>query len=105
MSTDILEVAEGTQYVSSDERKVYNITTTNVGTAPGTTVTVTAYDESVDASVGTTVFPTGTASVSGDVITLPVMRAFTKGHSYRTEVLFICGSSYHECWFRVKCVR
>lgn len=104
MASDILEIAEGTQYVSSDERKVYTITTTNVQGTPSS-ATVVAYDESVDASVGTTVFPSGSPSVSGDIVTLPVMRAFTKGHSYRVEVLFVCGSSYHECWLRVKCIR
>ena len=103
--TDILEIGEGIKYQSSDEKKTYKITTTNVESAP-TSPSAIVYDENDnDTVVTSTVMPAGTHTASGDVITLKPLTALTEGHSYRVEVLFTVGSNIHECWFRVACVR
>jgi hypothetical protein len=101
----ILEVSQGTQYQSADERLAYKITTTNFGSSP-TSVSVKAYDESVNEDVTSTVFPTNSPSVAGDVITLSLLRDLTVDHSYRIEVKFTdSNSNIWECYFRVKCIR
>ena len=99
----ILEVAEGTQTQSPDERLAYQITTTNWVSSP-TTTTVVAYDETLGGSdVTTTVFPTNSPSEAGDVISLSLLRDMTKGHTYRIEVKFVVGSNIWEFFFRVQC--
>ncbi len=101
---EILEIAEGLLYQSADEQLAYNITTTNWVSDP-TSPTVVAYDESGETVVTSTVFPTNSPSVSGDVITLSLLKALTKNHTYRIEVKFTVGSNVWECFFRVKCIR
>ena len=99
-----LEVAEGLQYQSSDERLPYQITTTNRVSNP-TSPSVVAYDENGGADVTSTVYPTNSPSESGDVITLSLLRDLSVGHTYRIEVKFSVGSNVYECFFRVKCER
>lgn len=102
--SNVLEVQEGTQYQTSDEQLAYSITTTNYGSSP-TSVAIVAYDEHTNTDVTSTVIP-GDESISGDVITLPLLKALTKGHSYRIEVKFTDSSSnIWECCFTVKCVQ
>lgn len=100
----IIEVAEGTQYQTSDEMLAYQITTTNWVSDP-TSPTVVAYDESVDEDVTSTVYSPNSPSATGDVITLSLLKDLTVDHSYRIEVKFTVGSNIWECFFRVKCVR
>ena len=90
----ILEVAEGIQYQTSDEQIAYSITTTNWASTPGSPAAV-AYDEVDNSVVTSTVFPVNSPSVNGDVITLSLLRALTKRHTYR-------GNTW-ECYFRVSC--
>lgn len=103
MST-IIEVAEGVRYQTSDETRIYTITTTNLVSDP-TSPSAVVFDESVDEDVGTTVMPTGTHSATLDVITLKPLTALTKGHSYRVEVKFAVGSNIYERFFTVKCIK
>ena len=99
-----LEVAEGLQYQSSDERLPYQITTTNRVSSP-TSPTVVAYDETDESDVTSTVYPSNSPSANGDVITLSLLRDLTKGRIYRIEVKFSVGSTIYECFFRVSCSR
>jgi len=101
---DILEVTEGIRFQTSDETRVYTITTTNLVSAP-TSPTAIVYDESVDADVTSTVMPSGSHSAAGDVITLKPLTSLTKGHSYRVEVKFTVGSNIFERYFRVGCIK
>lgn len=102
--SDILEVAEGTRYQTSDETRVYTITTTNLVSNP-TSTSVKVYDESVDEEVTSTVMPSGSHSESGDVITLKPLTSLTATHSYRVEVKFTVSSNIFERYFRVRCTR
>lgn len=97
-----LEVEEGTRYQSADEEKVYTITTTKLVSNP-TSPTAVAFDLTTGETVTSTVFPTNSPSVSGDVITLSPLKSLSKGHTYRIEVLFTVGSSKHEGYIIVQC--
>lgn len=101
---DILEVSEGVRYQTSDETRVYTITTTNLVSSP-TSTTAVVYDELDNSDVTSTVMPSGSHSESGDVITLKPLTALTKGHSYRVEVKFTVGSNIFERYLRVKCIK
>ena len=87
-----LEVAEGKLYQGADEQIVYSLTTTNWGSSP-TSVSVKAYDVSNDYADVTATVLSGSASVSGDVITLPKVGSLTRGHVYRIEVQFTVAGS------------
>lgn len=96
------EVKEGTQKQSAQESIAYIVTTTPWGSDPSS-ITVTAYDttggERVD--VSSTVL-TGAASVSGDVITCPVLTALTAERTYRVEVKFTADTNIWVCYFDIE---
>ena len=102
--SNILEVQEGTRYQSDDENIVYTITTTNRVTSPSSPTAV-VYDVGTDTDVSSTVMPSGSHSVSGDIITLKGLTALTAGHTYRVEVKYTAGSSTYENYFIVKCLK
>lgn len=105
MIKTINEVVEGIQEQTSDEKVAYSITTTPWGSTPSS-ISVVAYDENTNTNVTTTVYPTNSPSAVGDVITLSLLRALTKGHSYRIEILFTDSTSNTwEAIFCVKCVK
>ncbi len=101
---DILEVAEGLRYQTSDETRIYTITTTNVVSSP-TSPTVVGYDEATETDVSATIMPSGSHSATGDVITLKPITALTKKHTYRIEVKWVVGSQTYERYFRIYCSR
>ncbi len=98
-----LEVVGGKLYQGVDERIAYSITTSNWVSSP-TSPSVKAYDEQDGSDVTSTVYPTNSPSVSGDVISLSLLRALTLGHTYRIEVQFTVGTSIYEPYFKVECV-
>lgn len=98
-----LEVIEGLRYQEINEIVIYTITTTKSLSGP-TSATVVATDEQDDSTVTTTVFPTNSPSVSGDVISLSPLKALTVNHTYRISVAFTDGTSTHYTYFRVKAV-
>jgi len=102
MGAEILEVTEGVRYQLTGTTKIYTITTTNVISNP-TSPTATAYDESVNADVTSTIMPSGSNSVTGDVITLKPVTALTADHSYRVVVRWVVGSQTFGNYFRIKC--
>lgn len=90
-----------TLYQGNDEEIVYSLTTTAWGSTP-TSVSVKAYEISTGArtDVSSTVL-SGTASVNGDIITLPVLKSLTAGNVYRVEVKFTSGSNVYEPYFDI----
>lgn len=92
-------VVEGLQVQGVDEILVYSIT---VSPAPSSVSQVKVYDETASfLDVTATVMPTGSASYSGSVITLPALKLLTEGHVYRVEVLYGDGTNTFEPYFRV----
>lgn len=83
-----------------DESIVYTITTTNWGSSPAS-VAVKAYDTTNENTDVTSTVLSGSASVVGDVITLPTLTALTVDHTYRIEVKFTCGTSTFEAYMIV----
>ena len=90
------EIVEGTQRQGSDEQVYYNLTTTPWGSDPSS-VAVKAYSLPDLTDVTETVL-SGAASVTGDVITLPVCKSLTAGTTYRIEVKFTCSSNVFEAY-------
>lgn len=80
-----------------DEQIARKITTTPWGSDP-TAVSVVVKRDGGD--VTSTVMPTGSPTVAGDVITLPVLKSLSAG-IYRVEVKFTSGGNVFETYFKV----
>jgi len=96
------EVVEGLQEQSADEEIPYQIDVSNWGSTP-TSPSVKAYVVDSGLEVTSTVYPTNSPTVSGNVITLSVLKSLSLGVTYRIEVQFNIGSTIFECYFRVYC--
>ena len=83
-----------------DEEIVYTLTTTPWGPTP-IGVSVKAYDMSDPWTDVTATVLSGSASVVGDIITLPILESLTEGKRYRIEVKFTAGGNIFEAWFEV----
>lgn len=96
------QVKEKEIFQGVDESVAYAITTTPWGSSPSSPV-VAVYDVSdrgrMDVTASVT---TGSVSITGDVITLPLIHGLTAGKIYRVEVKFVIGSSTLEAWFSIK---
>ena len=97
MNPNSRQIIESPLYMGEDEQIPYTLTTTPWGSSP-TSVVVTVKLESDLSDVTSTVIPSGSASVLGDVITLPVIRNLTTGVRYRLEVKWTIGTRVQECW-------
>ena len=105
--TEKREIVEGIQYQGIDEQIYYTITTTPWGASPFS-VSMVVKDVAAGLADVTSTVSTGSASVAGDVITLPVIKSLTditSGHFYRVEVKFTSGGNVFECYFRIQAER
>ena len=97
------EAREGAIPQGEIEEEAFFINTRPWGGTP-TNVTAAAfsYTESGGTTtytdVTSTVFPTNTPTVSGDIITLSPLKALTAGTNYRIEVKFTAGGNVHETY-------
>ena len=99
-----LAVKESPLEQGRDEERVYALTTTPWGSTP-TNVLVTAYDASASfRDVSSTVL-SGLPSVTGDVITLPVLKSLTMGSIYRVEIMFTTGGNIEETHVEIYGIR
>ena len=80
-----IEVEDGLQEQSSLEERVWAILSTN-GT-PTSVSSVTVFNGSTN--VTATVMPSGSASISGDVIYLPTLKLLTAGNTYTIRVVYV----------------
>lgn len=97
------EVTQGTIKQGVDESIAYTLTTTPWGSSPSS-VSVVVYDVtagSANTDVTSTVMPTNSPSVSGDVITLSPLKLLTLDHKYRVEVKFTCSGNVFEAYCHV----
>lgn len=95
------------QHQGVDESIIRNLTTTNIGSSPAS-VEVKVYDVTTAGTytdVTSTVMPTGSPSVSGDIITLPAMNTLTIDHRYRVEVKCTISGNIVEIYFHVNAER
>jgi hypothetical protein len=96
------EVVQGRQYQGDAEKIAYQVDVTNWGASPSSP-SVGVLDESQNNLDVTTSVTSGSPSVSGNIITLPVIQSLVIGHLYRVEVTFIIGGSTEECYFEIQC--
>lgn len=91
------EVIESPLEQGKDERVPYQLTTTPWGGTPSS-VTVTLWLVSADGSLSdvSSTCLTGSSSVSGDVLTTPVVYSLTADSTYRLEMKFTTGSKIYE---------
>lgn len=96
------EVTEGTLYQGEDERIAYTLDVSNVGDSPtAQSVSVYQVDGLTFTDVESTVMPTNTPTVSGNIITLSLLRDLTNGKTYQVEVKFTITGNIFEHYFRV----
>lgn len=103
MATVKRAVKESELYQGKDESIAYTLTTTPWGSTP-TSVAVTIWSVSSTTGALTDTSSTnlsGSASVTGDVITTPLVTALTAGTEYRLEIKFTCSSNVFEAWARI----
>ena len=103
----IRQAIEGIQYQGADEQIAYTITATPWGSTPtSTSAKIYSYAPATDAYTDTTsTNMTGSTSVSGDVITLPVIKSLTAGTQYRVEVQFTSSGNIFEPYFIIQAER
>lgn len=84
------EILEGRQNQGVEEEITYTLTVPASWGTPTGTPTVKGYlfDGSTFVDKTSTVFPAGSASVNGQVISLPEMKSLTADSLYRVEVKF-----------------
>ena len=99
--TDIREVAEGVQVQGANEQIAYRLTTTPWGGAPMSVGAQVFAGLAHVTDVKSLVMPGETYTVSGDVITLPVLKDLSRGEIYRVVVTFTSGGSVRSAWFDV----
>lgn len=100
-STNSREVAEGVQYQGVDESIAYTLDVSAIGSSPSS-VSVVVKDVTNGTVVTATVMPSGAASVSGNVITLPPLTGLTAGVLYRVEVKYTISNNVLESYFYVQ---
>lgn len=94
----------------TEEEIVYTLDVSANGSDP-TDVTVKVYSESgvgdgkTFTDVTSTVMPTGDPAVSGNVITLPLLKSLTVGATYRIEVKYTLDGNVLEDYFRIPAER
>ena len=95
------EVVEGKQFQGEDESIAYTLDVGAVGSSPSS-VAVVVKDVTAGTVVTSTVMPTGSPSVAGDVITLPALKLLTAGRLYRVEVKYTIANNILESYFYVQ---
>ena len=83
----------------ADEKVPYQLTTTPWGTDPSSPVT-TIKDR--DGNATSTLLSTSVTTVSGDVITTPLVQNLVAGNPYTMEIKFTVGSTIFEAWGEIK---
>ncbi len=93
------EVVESPMSQGVDEIIAYTLTTTQWGSTPSSPV-VNVYDITAGAftDVTSTVMPTNSPSVSGDIITLSVLKLLTVNKQYRVEIKFVASGNTFEAY-------
>ena len=92
------KIVESPLWQGKDEQIAYKLTTTPWGSTPSS-VAVALYDVTTEADTDVSATSlSGTAGVSGDVITTPVVKLLTAGNIYRLEIKFTVNSNVTEAF-------
>lgn len=99
MTDNIREFVESPLYQGQDEQIKYSLTTTNWGSTPSSPVVKIYKQDGTDVSSTNL---SGTATVSGDVVTTPFVTGLTAGLRYRLEIQFVSGGNTYETYGYIK---
>jgi hypothetical protein len=103
--SNIREIKEGLQYQGADETVVYTLTTTPWGSSPSSEA-AKIYEVDGDTFTDkTSTLMSGSASATGDVITLPAIASLVAGTLYRVEVVFTCSGNVFEAFAELQAER
>ncbi len=100
-SSNSREVLEGVQYQGEDESIAYTVDVSAIGSSPSA-VTVVVKDVTNSTVVTSTVMPTNSPSVNGNVISLSALKLLTAGVLYRVEVKYTISGNVLESYFYVQ---
>ena len=100
---DAREINESPLVQGADEIITYQLTTTPWGSTPSS-ISVKAYKITGGGNTDvTSTVLSGSAAAVGDVITLPILQALTKGEEYQIEIKFSVAGNTLECYMVVDC--
>lgn len=102
MASNTREVMEGKQYQGADEIIAYTLDVSAIGSTPSA-VAVVVKDKADGSAVTSTVMPTGSPSVAGNIITLPPLKLLTADALYKIEVKYVIAGNTLETYFHVQC--
>ncbi len=103
---NVREIKESPWEQGADEKFSYSLTTTPYGSSPsGVSVTVFSVLDGVYTDAESTVMPTNTPSVNGDVITLSPLKSLAVGTKYRLEIKFTADGNDWEPYAMITGVR
>ena len=98
----VREFRESPWEQGADEARDYTLDTAPWGGSPSSPV-VTVYD--ADGEDVSEYVLTGSASVSGDTITTPVVGGLAAGREYRLEIMFTVEGRVEEAYGYIVCAR
>jgi hypothetical protein len=102
------EIKEGLQEQGTEEEITYTLTVPSTWGTPTGTPTVKGYSsiDNVYTDVTSVIFPSGSASIASQVITLPKCKALTADTLYRIEIKFDCtNGDVKEAYAWIQCRR
>lgn len=95
------EVLEGVQTQGANEAIAYTL---SCSPAASSVVAVTVFDLTrTPTDVTATMMPSGSATISGATITLPLLQNLLEGRLYQVAVRYSDGANVVEPYFRVLC--
>ena len=95
MDTTTRRIVESPLYQGVDEQIAYTLTTTPWGSSPTSVAVVLKNSAGTDVS---STYLSGSASVSGNVITTPVVKSLVVDAWYRLEIKFTCSGNIFEAF-------
>lgn len=101
---EILEVAEGLQQQSAAEEISYTLDVTNYpGSGSPSSIVVTVINVSDGSDVTTTVMPTNSPTIAGNIITLSPLKSLTAGTTYHIRIKYTRSGNIFQPYIPVHC--
>jgi hypothetical protein len=98
MSVDPRELAQSPIRMGKDESIAWLVDFTAWGTPDDATAALKLMNQDVPGIDVTATYMSGVTSVSGDVVTLPIIAGLEPGAVYRLEIKATIAGNVEECW-------
>lgn len=98
---DTRSIVEGNLYQGADEQIAYTLDVSDVGSSPTSPAVVVKDMSAGGTDVTSTNMPTNSPTVSGNVITLSILKLLVDGTEYRVEVKYTISGNIFETYFTV----